>query len=156
MKKQKIILGTDHAGFKLKEEIKKFLLEEGYDIKDFGAIKYDLDDDYPQYIIPAAKAVAKDTNTRGIIFGASGQGEAIVANKIKGIRASLYYGGNVEIVKLSRIHNNANILSLGARFLNKEEALEAVKIWLKENFSNEKRHKRRVKQILDLENKIWK
>ena len=156
MNKQKIILGTDHAGFKLKEEIKNFLLNEGYDVKDFGTNKYDPDDDYPQYIIPAAKTVAKDTNTRGIIFGGSGQGEAIVANKVKGVRAVVYYGKNIDIIRLSRSHNNTNILSLGARFLTKKEAIVAVKVWLGTNFSNGKRHERRIKQISDLENKIWK
>ena len=145
---QKIFIGADHAGFELKEHVKKYLQELGIKVEDKGANKFDPQDDYPDFIIPVAKKVAEDqANNRGIIFGASGQGEAIAANKIKGVRAAVYYGGNIEIVKLSRTHNNANILSLGARFLTKREAIEAVKIWLKTGFSNEQRHIRRIKKI---------
>ena len=148
MKKQKIILGTDHAGFELKEHIKKYLLKNGFEVIDKGAYRFEPNDDYPDFIVKVAKEVAKNPDScRGIIFGASGQGEAIAANKIKGIRASVYYGGNLELIKLSRTHNNANILSLGARFLTKEQALEAVKIWLKTSFSNEARHIRRIRKI---------
>lgn len=145
--KPKIIIGTDHAGFVLKEHVKKFLLGNGFKVEDVGAHELNPNDDYPDFIVPVAKKVAKDAKHKGVIFGASGQGEAIVANKIKGIRAALYYGGNLEIVKLSRTHNDSNILSLGARFLTKEEAIEAVKLWLKNDFSNEERHKRRIKKI---------
>ncbi len=148
---QKIILGSDHAGFELKEEIKKFLIKEGFEIEDIGAYKFDPDDDYPDFIYKASKKVAENPNNRGIIFGASGQGEAIVANKVKGIRAALYYGNNLDIVKLSRTHNNANMLSLGARFLNKKEAIEAVKLWLNTGFSNKERHIRRIKKISKIE-----
>ena len=145
--KQKIFLGADHAGFKLKEEIKKYLIDSGYDVEDKGAHDIDQQDDYPDFIVPVAKKVAQNPNSIGIIFGASGQGEAIAANKIKGIRAALYYGGNMEIAKLSRTHNNANVLSLGAKFLTKQEATEAVNAWLKTDFSNEARHIRRIKKI---------
>ena len=145
--KQKIFIGADHAGYKLKEEIKKYLIDSGLNVEDKGAHRLDSNDDYPDFIVPVAKSVAKDPNSKGIIFGASGQGEAIVANKIKGVRAALYYGGNMEIVKLSRTHNNANILSLGARFLTREEAIKAVKLWLNTDFSNEDRHIRRVKKV---------
>ena len=145
---QKIFLGADHAGFELKERIKKYLIGLGIKVEDKGADKFDSQDDYPDFVIPVAKKVAEDpVNNRGIIFGASGQGEAIAANKIKGIRAALYYGGNIENVKLSRTHNNANVLSLGARFLTKEQAIGAVSIWLKTDFSNEARHIRRIKKI---------
>ena len=148
---KKIILGTDHAGFKLKEQIKKYLLKEGFEVEDVGANKFDPADDYPDFISKAAKKVSADKNSRGIVFGASGQGEAITANKTKGIRAALYYGKNMEIVKLSRMHNNANILSLGARFLTKNEAISAVKTWLATGFTKEKRHERRIKKISDIE-----
>ena len=144
---QKIFLGADHAGFELKEHVKKFLLSKSFKVGDKGAYKFDSQDDYPDFMIPVAKNIAKNPNSRGIIFGASGQGEAIAANRIKGVRAALYYGGNMEIVKLSRTHNDANILSLGARFLSKEEATEAVKLWLETDFSNETRHIRRIKKI---------
>lgn len=145
--KGKIFLGSDHAGFELKGEIKKHLLDEGFEVEDMGAHKLEPKDDYPDFIVPAAMAVAKNPGSRGIIFGASGQGEAIAANKIKGIRAALYYGSNIEIVELSRTHNDANILSLGARFLGKEEAIEAVDAWLNTSFSNEPKHVRRIKKI---------
>ena len=148
--KQKIFLGTDHAGFELKEYVKKHLLKLGMEVEDMGAHKLDSKDDYPDFIVPVAKKVSKNQNSRGIVFGASGQGEAIVANKIKGIRAALYYGRNMEIVKLSRTHNDANILSLGARFLSKEEAIEAINLWLKTGFSKEPRHIRRIKKISNI------
>lgn len=149
--KPKIFLGTDHAGFKLKEAVKKFLIGEGYEVADQGALFYDISDDYPRFIAATAKKVSKTPNSKGIVFGGSGQGEAIAANKIKGIRASVYYGNNMDIVKLSRLHNNANILSLGARFLEEKQAIEAVRLWLNTPFSNEERHKRRIKQIMQIE-----
>ena len=145
--KGKIFLGTDHAGFELKEEIKKYLSKQGFEIYDMGALSFDPKDDYPDFIVPVAKKVAENPNNKGIIFGASGQGEAIAANKIKGIRAALHYGGNMEIIRLSRTHNDSNVLSLGARFLTKEEAIGAVKTWLNTDFSNEKRHLRRIGKI---------
>ncbi len=146
--KQKIFLGSDHAGFELKEEVKKYLKSLDFEVEDEGAHKLDHEDDYPDFIVPVAKKVAKDPkSSKGIIFGASGQGEAIAANRIKGVRAALYYGGDIEIVKLSRTHNSANILSLGARFLGKKEAIEAVKMWLDTDFSNEPRHIRRINKI---------
>jgi len=156
MPNKTIILGSDHAGFELKEEIKKFLINEGYDVEDMGANSCNPDDDYPEFIYKAAKKVAETLDSKGIIFGGSGQGEAITANKIKGIRAALYYGQNLDIVKLSRTHNDANILSLGARFLNKKEAIEAVKLWLNTPFSKEERHKRRLKQLSKIEEKTCK
>ena len=151
MKSKKIFLGSDHAGFYLKEVIKKYLQDSGVDIEDKGAYSFNPDDDYPDFIIPVAKNVVEDPeHNKGIVFGASGQGEAIAANKIKGVRAAVYYGGNKGIVKLSRTHNDANILSLGARLLTKDEALSAVKLWLKTDFSNETRHIRRIKKIDNL------
>ncbi|MBI2101817.1 RpiB/LacA/LacB family sugar-phosphate isomerase [Candidatus Woesearchaeota archaeon] len=123
------------------------MLKSGFHVEDCGAYSYDKNDDYPDFIVPVAKKVAKNKNSSGVIFGASGQGEAIAANRVKGIRAALYYGGSMEIVELSRTHNNANILSLGARFLTKKEAMEAVNMWLKTGFSGEERHARRIKKI---------
>lgn len=149
MPSKKIVLATDHAGLKLKEEIKKHLMESGMEVEDMGAYSLDPKDDYPDFIIPAAKKVAKD-QSKGIIFGASGQGEAIAANKVDGIRAALYYGKDIKIVRLSRTHNNTNILSLGAKFLTKEEAIKAVNIWLETDFSSEPRHLRRIKKISDV------
>ena len=154
--KQKIFLATDHAGFQLKEEIKEYLKGLRIDVEDCGAYKLDPDDDFPNFIAKAAKKVAENKNSMGIIFGGSGQGEAIVANKIKGIRAAVYNGNNLENVRLSRIHNDANVLSLGARFLSRKEAMEAVKIWLETSFSKEKRHKRRINQIKAIEKSVYK
>lgn len=144
----KIYLASDHAGFELKEKIKKFLLDSGYDIKNLGAFKFDPDDDYPDFIRKAAKAVSKGPkNSRAIILGGSGQGEAMVANRYKGVRAAVIYSYDENIIKLSREHNNANILSIGARFLKEDEALKAVKLWLETPFSGEPRHARRIEKI---------
>ena len=140
----KVYLGTDHAGFKLKEEIKNFLKVEGHQVFDEGAFELVPGDDYPDFIDIVAKMVASDPdNNFGIIFGASGQGEAMCANRFKHIRAAVYYGGADEIVKLSREHNNANILSLGAKFLDPDMAKRSVKLWLETKFSGDDRHIRR-------------
>jgi len=143
----KIFLGADHRGFKIKNILKEYLQKLGYQVIDCGAFKLDSDDDYPDFVIPVAKAVAKDKTSKGIILGASGQGEAIAANRIKGARAAVYYGGSKKIIVLSREHNDANILSLGAAFLSEKQAKEAVKLWLKTKFSKAKRHIRRIKKI---------
>ena len=149
--KPKIYLGSDHAGFRLKEAVKEFLKKAGYAVEDAGAGSYDAEDDYPDFIYKAASKVAKDKQSKGIVFGGSGQGEAIAANKVKGIRAALYYGKNMEMVELSRTHNDANILSLGARFLTEKDAIKAIKIWLNTPFNNKERHLRRIKKISKLE-----
>jgi len=150
----KIIIGSDHAGFELKGKIKKYLDGLGFEYEDVGPKSLDPSDDYPDYIILAAKKVAENLEgNKGIVIGGSGQGEAITANKVKGVRAAVYYGGSLDIVKLSRTHNDSNILSLGARFLTQEEAIEAIKVWLETPFNNEERHKRRIKKIRAFENK---
>ncbi|MEK7542635.1 MAG: RpiB/LacA/LacB family sugar-phosphate isomerase [Patescibacteria group bacterium] len=152
----KIYLASDHAGFELKEEIKKYLGELGMAVEDMGAFGLDPADDYPDFIIPVAQKVSQNPDTdRGIVLGGSGQGEAIVANKIKGIRAAVYYGGSFDIVKLSRQHNNANILSLGARFLAPDEAKKAIKLWLETPFEGG-RHERRINKISESEDKCKK
>jgi ribose 5-phosphate isomerase B len=141
-----IHLATDHAGLDLKNSIKSYLINIGYEINDHGAHEYDPSDDYPDFIFPCAKAVAKDINSRGIILGGSGQGEAMAANRIKGIRAAVFYNGPQEIIKLSREHNNANILSLGARFMTQEEIYTVIDTWLKEPFEGD-RHQRRIDKL---------
>lgn len=143
----KIYIGSDHAGFELKEKLKIFINELGHEIEDKGAFSVDSNDDYPNFIIPVAKNVAEDTNSLGIVLGGSGEGEQISANKIDGVRAIEYYGGNLEIVKLGREHNDANILSLGARFVDEKEAEESVKIFIETPFSNDERHIRRLNEI---------
>jgi ribose 5-phosphate isomerase B len=149
----KIYIGTDHAGFELKEELKKFLDNLGCNVKDMGAYKFDEADDYPDFIWPVVKRVAADISrgldTRGIVIGGSGQGEAIVANKVRGIRAAVVY--DEYSAKMSREHNDANIISLGNRTLDIDKAKELVKIWLDTPFSNEERHKRRIEKIKKLE-----
>lgn len=143
----KIYLGTDHAGFELKEKLKVWLKEEGHQVLDEGAFELDAADDYPDFIKIVAKMVASDASSRGIILGGSGQGEAMIANRHAGVRAAVYYGEKPEILKLSREHNNANILSLGARFLTETEAKEAIETWLETDFAGEERHERRIKKI---------
>ncbi|MDD3662398.1 MAG: RpiB/LacA/LacB family sugar-phosphate isomerase [Candidatus Pacebacteria bacterium] len=148
---KKIFIGSDHAGFELKEKLKEYIESLGYEIEDKGAFSLDLNDDYPDFIIPVAEEVAKNENSLGVVLGGSGQGEQVVANKIDGVRAIEYYGGNLEIVKLGREHNDANILSLGARFINDEEAKKAVTTFLETDFSDEERHNRRLGEIKNLE-----
>jgi len=140
----KIYLGTDHAGFKLKEELKVFLMDLGHTLEDKGALEYNEGDDYPDFITAVAEAVANDTGSMGIILGGSGEGEAMCANRIKGVRAVLYYGGMHDIVKIAREHNDANILSLGARFVSFDEAKHAVLLFTETHFSNDERHVRRL------------
>ena len=142
---KKIVLATDHAGFELKEHVKNMLLNKGIEIKDFGAYSYDSQDDYPDFILPAAQYIA-DNNFVGIIFGGSGQGEAIAANRIKGIRAAVFYNGPDEIVQLSKLHNNANVLSIGARFVNQSRAEEIIDLWLSTSFE-EGRHQQRIEKL---------
>jgi len=144
----KILLGADHAGFELKEEIKKFIRESGHDVEDMGAHELRQDDDYPEILAPLALKVAEDSeHLKAIVIGGSGQGEAIICNRFPGVRAIVYYGGSLDIIKLSREHNNSNVLSLGARCLNLEEAKNAVKLWLETDFSNDERHVRRNAQL---------
>jgi ribose 5-phosphate isomerase B len=149
-----IYLASDHAGFELKKQIGEFLKEMNLDFEDVGPHTYDAQDDYPDFIIPAAEKVAeKPMENKGIVLGGSGQGEALAANKVKGVRAALYYGGSTDIITLSRVHNNANILSLGARFLTMDEIKEVIKLWLATDFTEEERHARRLDKILDYEMK---
>lgn len=143
-----VYIACDHAGFELKEKLKVYLAELGHQVKDFGNYVYDENDDYPDFILPLAEEIAKDPeNSKGIVLGGSGQGEAMAANRVKGCRAVVYYNGSDKIITLSRQHNNANILSLGARFLSEDEAKAAVKLWLETEFSNEERHIRRLKKF---------
>ncbi len=126
-----IHLAADHAGFLCKEAVRQWLQSEGVVVIDHGAAVFDDLDDFPDFIIPAAQAVAAaPAHSRGIIFGGSGQGEAMVANRFAAARATVYYGGSDEIITLSRQHNDANILSIGARFVSVDEAKRVIWLWL--------------------------
>ncbi len=142
-----ISLGSDHAGFPLKEFVKSYLLSKGFNVVDFGT---DSENpvDYPDYIFPAAIFVAEGKADVGIVFGGSGNGEAIVANKVKNIRCAVCW--NETSAKLAKEHNNANIISLGARLIQKEDALKIVDAWLTATFQ-EDRHLRRIQKIADYE-----
>ena len=142
----KIHLATDHAGLELKDKIKLYLINQGYIVIDHGAYEYDALDDYPDFIIPCAKAVADDIKSKGIILGGSGQGEAMAANRIKGIRAAVFYNGPDEIVQLSRQHNDANILSIGARFMTEKEIYRVIEIWFETGYEAG-RHQKRIEKL---------
>jgi ribose 5-phosphate isomerase B len=159
----KIALSTDHAGFEAVKQLKVYLEELGYEVVDYGPTEYEATDDYPDFIFPAAHAVANGECEVGIIFGGSGQGEAMVANRVAGVRCGVYYGTKLaygpidadgtmsddafEILKLNRQHNHANMLSIGSRFVGFEEVKQAVKIWLDTPWSDDERHTRRVRKI---------
>ena len=141
-----IHIATDHAGLELKEKVKSYLSKLDYEVVDHGAYEYDALDDYPDFIFPCAKAVSNDLNSKGIILGGSGQGEAMAANRVKGVRAAVFYNGPDEIIKLSRQHNDANILSLGARFMSDQEMYKIIELWLSTDFESG-RHKRRIEKL---------
>ena len=141
-----IHIATDHAGLELKEKVKSYLSKLDYEVIDHGAYEYDALDDYPDFIFPCAKAVSNDLNSKGIILGGSGQGEAMAANRVKGVRAAVFYNGPDEIIKLSRQHNDANVLSLGARFMSDQEMYKIIELWLSTDFESG-RHKRRIEKL---------
>ncbi len=148
----KILLATDHAGFELKNKIKDFLVAENFNVEDMGAHVFDKTDNYPEIMLPVAMKVMNDPeNTKAIVLGKSGNGEAILCNRFPGIRAAVYHGKNLDIVRLSREHNNANVLSLGAGFLEEAEAIEAVRLWISTPFSNEPRHIKRNETLDNIE-----
>jgi ribose 5-phosphate isomerase B len=166
----KVYLASDHAGFALKEIIKTYLIEKGYEVIDCGAFTLNKDDDYPDFVAKAAQVVSKDPSTRAIIFGSSGQGEAVTANKFKNVRAVIFYTpitpirnvditgrtsqDSFEMVCLTRLHNDSNILSLGAAFITEVDAKRAIDLWLETPFSNEERHRRRINKISEIESKL--
>ncbi len=143
----KIALGTDHAGLSLKEHVKPLLVEWGHQVQDFGT---DTSEpiDYPDVVVPAARAVARGEADRAIVFGGSGNGEAMAANKIRGIRAALCH--DVSTARLSRQHNDANVLALGARITGPAVAADIVRVWLEATFEGG-RHARRIEKIHALE-----
>lgn len=159
----KVYIGSDHVGYEFKKKLGIYLKELGYEVEDFGAFNYVENDDYPDFIKQVAEAVAKEKESFGIILGGSGQGEAMCANRTRGVRAAMFYGpkepiadvdinGNksvdsFEIIKLARMHNDANILSIGLRFASEDEAKFAVELFLSTKFSGEERHIRRINKF---------
>ncbi|MEI6296645.1 MAG: RpiB/LacA/LacB family sugar-phosphate isomerase [bacterium] len=143
----KIFIASDHAGFNLKEVLVKYLEKLDYEVIDKGPEVLDLNDDYPDFISLVAKEVSNNPKVKGIVIGGSGQGEAMVANRFPGVRASVYYGGAIGMIRTTREHNDSNILSLGARFLIDEDAKEAVKLWLDTPFGSDERHISRIRKI---------
>lgn len=144
-----IYLSSDHGGFEFKEQIKDWLTDNNYQYEDLGAKTLDPGDDYPDFIIPLAKMIAHHPHDLGIILGRSGNGEAIAANKVKGVRAAVCF--NEKMAEKARDSNNANVLSLGADYLSIESAQKIVKTFLETSFSKAERHVRRLKKIEELE-----
>ena len=145
MKDVKIVLGADHAGFAMKEKIKFFLLKRGYVVEDAGAFSLKKDDDYPLYAFAVAEKVANSKNARGILVCHTGTGMAIAENKVKGIRSAEAY--DLYSAKMSRLDNDANVLSLHAHKFSLQQMIHIISLWLSTPFSGEKRHIRRIKKI---------
>lgn len=155
----KIALAADHAGWKLKEEAKLWLESEGHTVFDYGATEESSDDDFPDFVIPAARAVAMGEVERAIVFGSSGQGEGIAANRLKGVRALVYYGPEdplfeshktgvqKDLITVSREDNDSNVLAIGASFVPLPEAKEVIARWLETPFTGEERHVRRIQKL---------
>ena len=149
----KIHIGTDHAGLDFKNTITQHLTQQGHQVTDHGAYEFNPEDDYPAFCIATAEAVMADevdgNQSLGVVFGGSGNGEQIAANKVTGIRAALVW--NEDTAKLARQHNNANVISIGARQQTQEEALHLIDLFINEPFSGDERHVRRISQIKEYE-----
>lgn len=154
----KVYFASDHAGFELKQLLIEFVGALGYATEDCGPATLNPEDDYTDFVIPMAKKVAAESGALGIAIGASGEGEAMAANRVKGVRAAVYYGpaaiaqtdveGNVmDVLTSTRAHNNANVLSIGARFVSGEDVEKAVRTWLSTPFSGDERHVRRIAKL---------
>lgn len=144
-----IHLAADHAGFYLKESLKIFLAERGYEIKDHGAFVYDEKDDYPDFMHLAAKAISENPEDRGIFVGGSGQGEATIAARYSGVRVAVCDDAEKpeEKARTWREHNDSNVFAIGARFVSEEVAKKVLLAWLETPFSGEERHRRRIQKI---------
>ncbi|MBP2416218.1 ribose-5-phosphate isomerase [Microlunatus capsulatus] len=145
----RVHIGTDHAGFDLKNYLVSALVADGHDVVDHGPEAYDAEDDYPVYCIPAAEAAVAEPGSLGVVIGGSGNGEQIAANKVVGARAALAY--DRDTATLARQHNDANVVAVGARMHTEEEALELVRLFLDTPFSGEERHARRIALLADYE-----
>ena len=149
----RIHIATDHAGLEFSTQLQQHLADQGHDVVDHGPIEYDALDDYPAFCIRAAQAVVRDQadgiETLGVVFGGSGNGEQIAANKVRGIRAALVW--NISTAELAREHNDANVISIGARQHSFEEVVSFIERFIATPFSDEERHVRRIGQIADFE-----
>jgi ribose 5-phosphate isomerase B len=144
----KIYIASDHAGYEMKEKVLTYLKTAGYHVEDLGPKHFDPEDDYPDFVDLVAKKVGEnEAENKGIILGGTGTGEAIAANRFRHVRAAVFYGGSLEIIRLAREHNDANVISLGARFLDAELAKQAVKLWLDTPLNPHPRHARRIRKI---------
>ncbi len=144
---KKIAIGTDHAGFELKEVVKIYLESKGFLVVDYGTDSV-VPVDYPDYIYPVAESVANGENDLGIVFGGSGNGEAIIANKVRGIRCGVCW--NKESARLTKEHNNANVIAIGGRMVSIEDGIEIIDSWLNAEFQGG-RHKNRIEKIKKME-----
>ena len=158
--KATIFIAADHAGYALKSELATSIQALGYEVEDLGASKFDPNDDYPDFVLPLAHKVVDTKESFGVVIGGSGQGEAMAANRVDGARAAVYYGqrrvaaaleieggsseDGYDVVRLARRHNDANIISIGARFVGLDEAVEAIRIFLNTPFIGPERHVRRL------------
>lgn len=148
---QHIFLGADHRGFELKNQLRDWLKEQKYSVVDLGADALKSDDDYPEYALNVAQAVAEDPdNRRGIVLCGSGVGVAVMANKVPGIRAALVH--DPALIEAAQRDDNLNVLALGASFISFEQAKDVISAWLKTHFSGEERHQRRINKIASYEN----
>ncbi|WP_199442388.1 ribose-5-phosphate isomerase [Umezawaea beigongshangensis] len=145
----RVYLGSDHAGFELKTHLAQHLAEQGHDVVDVGPAVYDAEDDYPPFCVEAARRVVADEGSLGVVVGGSGNGEQIAANKVPGARCGLAW--SVETAKLTRLHNDAQLVGVGARMHTVEEATEIVEAFLATPFSGEARHARRVGLLTEYE-----
>ncbi|WP_424535433.1 ribose-5-phosphate isomerase [Sphaerisporangium viridialbum] len=145
----RVYIAADHAGYELKNHLVSWLKDHGHEVVDDGAFVYDAEDDYPTFVLRAAEAVSHDPGSFGVVIGGSGNGEQIAANKVRGIRAALAW--SEETASLARMHNDANVISLGARMHSVEEATRFVEVFLGTPFSGDERHRRRIAQIFAYE-----
>lgn len=164
----KILIASDHAGFEMKNELKKYIEEELHiTVEDRGAFAYDMEDDFTDILAPVGHDIAKASfasatsknstdsiDLYAIVLGGSGQGEAMIMNRFPGVRAAVYYGGDTKVLTLSREHNNANALSLGARFVSVDEAKQAVRLWLQTDFSKVDKYIRRNDALDQIERTV--
>ncbi|TDQ48750.1 ribose-5-phosphate isomerase [Actinorugispora endophytica] len=141
----RVYIGSDHAGYELKEHLVSWLKEQGHEVVDAGPTVYDAVDDYPPFVLRAAEGVAGDAGALGIVLGGSGNGEQIAANKVKGVRAALAW--STDTARLSREHNNANVIGIGARMHSPEEVVGFVEVFLSTPYSGEERHGRRIDML---------